>query len=232
MKDGKRSRRRLVMADGLLDPALVGRKFGCLTIATRTIQQAGAALDVSVDCSQCGSRTWARLHKIERRVPRGCKQCVRHFGDHCPEWIYRRVQHQWRRCNDPKEINYDRYGGRGIRFLFASVYEGTCWIVQNLGLPSDRSMELDRINNDGHYTQGNLRWVTPSQNSSNRNSYTRPNSRWRKFQSEFPDVQYDHMYLDTLFRKGMTGQQIADRWRLKFGTSSTAVPATDTPQPE
>lgn len=170
---GQQSRRRLVSDCGLLEREFVGRQFGCLTIATRTIQDRGPQLLVEVDCSQCGNRSFARFHKIERRTPRGCKHCVRHFGEHCPEWIYRRVQHQWRRCNDPKDIGFHLYGGRGIEFRFSSIWDATRWIVENLGVPDDRSLTIDRIENDGHYEPGNLRWATASQQMKNRRPFRR-----------------------------------------------------------
>ena len=202
------------MENGLLKPEFVGNQYGCLTIATRIVKyppkQSG--VQVEVHCDLCGRRSFAHLHKMERRVPRGCKQCIRHFGPRCPEWIYRRVQHQWRRCNDPKTICYERYGGRGIEFRFPSVWEATCWIVKHLGVPSDRTLTLDRTNNDGHYEPGNLRWATTSQQMKNRRKMTRPGSRYRRFLAQYPHVKYQHMYLDSLFRYGLSFDQVAQRW--------------------
>lgn len=64
-----------------------------------------------------------------------------------------------RRCNDPEMVCYPRYGGRGIRCKFYSVEEFSKYILRELG---DRppGLTLDRINNDGHYEPGNLRWAT------------------------------------------------------------------------
>ena len=64
-----------------------------------------------------------------------------------------------RRCKDPEMVCYHRYGGRGIRCKFDSVEEFAGYIVRELG---DRppGLTLDRINNDGHYEPGNLRWAT------------------------------------------------------------------------
>lgn len=215
---GQQSRRRLIDEKGLLDPSFVGKKYGCLTIATRTTRSSGATLEVMILCERCRKKSFAKFHKIERRVPRGCANCINKFGDHCPEWIYRRVQKQWRRCNDPKTICFERYGGRGIEFKFPSVYEGTCWIVANLGVPTNRKLTLDRIDNDGHYAPGNLQWADVSQQMKNRAKYVRPASRYQRFVTEYPDVGYERRYLDSLFRHGLTAKQIADRWR-KRGTS-------------
>lgn len=69
------------------------------------------------------------------------------------------------RCNNPRDRGYANYGGRGIKFRFKSVMEGCLWIQENLGL--HREFELDRINNDGHYEPGNLRYATRSMQARN-----------------------------------------------------------------
>lgn len=213
MQAGKRSPRRNLVTEGLLDPGFVGKRYGCLTIATRTVRNHGPQLEVEVTCD-CGHRSFRKFHKLSRRTPRGCENCMRRFGGHCPEWIYRRVQHQWRRCTDPKEITYHRYGGRGIQFKFGSVYEATCWIVQHLGVPTDTSLTLDRIDNNGHYEPGNLRWATVSQQMKNREKITKPGSRCRKFWADYPEVGYSIGHLDSLFRAGLSPAQIAERWKI------------------
>ena len=70
------------------------------------------------------------------------------------------------RCNNPNSGRYYTHGGRGIKFLFNSFDE----FFAAVG-PRPDGMTLDRINNDGHYEAGNLRWATPSQQVSNRRRY-------------------------------------------------------------
>lgn len=67
------------------------------------------------------------------------------------------------RCNNSRAVKYANYGGRGIRFLFDS-FEA---FVAELG-PRPMRTSLDRINNDGHYEPGNVRWATDKQQSQNR----------------------------------------------------------------
>lgn len=70
------------------------------------------------------------------------------------------------RCNNPNSGRYYTHGGRGIKFLFNSFDE----FFAAVG-PRPDGMTLDRIDNDGHYEAGNLRWATPSQQVSNRRRY-------------------------------------------------------------
>lgn len=70
------------------------------------------------------------------------------------------------RCHDPNAFNYSRYGGRGIKCLFESYHE----IIEEIGpRPSDK-YSIDRIDNDGHYERGNIRWVTMKQQMQNQRS--------------------------------------------------------------
>jgi hypothetical protein len=79
---------------------------------------------------------------------------------------YRAYTDAKRRCNNPNSCRYYTHGGRGIKFLFKSFDE----FFAAVG-PRPDGMSLDRIDNDGHYEAGNLRWATPSQQVSNRRKY-------------------------------------------------------------
>jgi hypothetical protein len=65
-----------------------------------------------------------------------------------------------RRCDDP---DFTGYHGRGIEFHFSSPQE----LVEEIGLRPDGT-ELDRIDPDGHYTHGNVRWRNKSENRGSR----------------------------------------------------------------
>ena len=70
------------------------------------------------------------------------------------------------RCTNEKNPSYDRYGGRGIK-----VCERWRDIRNYLSdLPDGyfEGAEIDRIDNNGDYEPGNVRWATASQNCDNR----------------------------------------------------------------
>lgn len=68
------------------------------------------------------------------------------------------------RCCNPNNKYYKNYGGRGIKFLFKSAEE----VLQDIGPRPDRKRHFDRINNDGHYEKGNVRWATYSESHLNK----------------------------------------------------------------
>lgn len=73
------------------------------------------------------------------------------------------------RCTDPKFDGYENYGGRGIKFLFTSFEQ---FFAELGSRPEGKT--LDRINNDGNYEPGNVRWATNSAQKKNRRPSKKP----------------------------------------------------------
>lgn len=71
------------------------------------------------------------------------------------------------RCSNTKDKCYPRYGGRGI-----SVCERWLHSFQNflddLGAKPSNAHSLDRIDVNGNYEPGNVRWATPKEQGRNR----------------------------------------------------------------
>lgn len=78
---------------------------------------------------------------------------------------YRSAKYRCRNRRDPW------YGGGGVQFLVRSFQE----FLADVGLPPPGT-SIDRINNDGHYQCGNLKWSTPLEQARNR----RPPKRKRR----------------------------------------------------
>jgi hypothetical protein len=76
------------------------------------------------------------------------------------------------RCENGNNKAYKNYGGRGIEFRFVDTRAATIWVLDNLGLPPTGT-SIDRIDNNGHYEAGNLRWATSKEQSDNKREYLR-----------------------------------------------------------
>ncbi len=74
------------------------------------------------------------------------------------------------RCTNPGNKRFKDYGGRGIQLYplwqddFSAFYE---YILTALGPKPSSSHSIDRINNDGNYEPGNIRWASTFQQGSN-----------------------------------------------------------------
>jgi hypothetical protein len=82
---------------------------------------------------------------------------------------YQAYQHAKCRCNDPDDSSYYNYGGRGIEFRFESFED----FFAEVGLRPEGKTMIDRVDVNGHYEVGNLRWVDDIESAGN----TRRNRR-------------------------------------------------------
>lgn len=74
------------------------------------------------------------------------------------------------RCYNKNNWRYKHYGARGIIVCeswknFDNYYT---WIKNNLGNKPDKSYSLDRVDNNGNYEPGNLRWASKKTQSKNK----------------------------------------------------------------
>ena len=100
-----------------------------------------------------------------------------------------------KRCINPNNKDYDKYGGRGIticdRWLnsFENFYE-------DMGDRPFKGAQLDRKENDKGYYKSNCRWVTSKQNNNNRRN---PKGRKlnpdkvREIRSLYPEFTQDQL---------------------------------------
>lgn len=107
---------------------------------------------------------------------------------------YDRWRHMLDRCENPNSPSYPDYGGRGISVC--DRWHDIANFVDDLPSGFKPGMEIDRIDNDGDYCPGNVRWSTKKVNSSNRrstrlithNGVTRTASEWSKLLGGAPHL--------------------------------------------
>ena len=96
------------------------------------------------------------------------KQCassthgaLKHYPSEYTSWHGMR-----QRCDNPKNTNYPRYGGRGI--TYDKNWERFENFILDMGEKPNSNMELDRINNEQNYCKENCRWATRKEQTRNR----------------------------------------------------------------
>jgi hypothetical protein len=142
-------------------------------------------------CSACKrakpASAFYRHSKTKDGLQTACRECQRARSASRNAAHYRR----WRNINDrvfkTTHKEFHNYGGRGITMApeWANDYEAfKIYIESELG-PCPEGHSLDRIDNDGHYVPGNLRWATPLVQTHNRRVSV---VRWEKAAEPPPRV--------------------------------------------
>lgn len=72
------------------------------------------------------------------------------------------------RCRNPRHIGFRYYGARGI--TVCERWRDFAAFLADVG-PRPKGWTLDRINPDGDYEPGNVRWVSPSDQRKNQRPY-------------------------------------------------------------
>ena len=133
---------------------------------------------VSVACA-CGTIGLVLARHLKSGHSRGCRMCCVHghatnYRQLCSDDAVRSrlleaIRGAVKRCTKESDKDYHRYGGRGIRVHPDWLANRQFFFAYLLTLPGheDPVLQIDRINNDGNYEPGNLRFATHSENVRN-----------------------------------------------------------------
>ena len=149
---------------------ITGQKFGRLT-ATECVGK--SRWRFSCDC---GGETITSSNNVKNGHTQSCG-CYRRerAGETHRKYgkSYTKVRNAWMkmrdRCYDPKSEQFRNYGGRGISV--ADIWQGEHGFKNfyaHIGEPPSPKHTLDRINTDGNYEPGNVRWSTQKVQQNNR----------------------------------------------------------------
>lgn len=160
---------------------LTGHRFGRLLVLERATS---VTRHTRWLCRcDCGETVSVYAHSLRRGFTRSCG-CLRreaareiieinrglepnliHGMTESPE--YRSWCHMKQRCLNPNSIRYERWGGRGIKICpqWLNSFET---FYADVGERPSPIHSIDRINNDGNYEPGNVRWATHKEQRNNR----------------------------------------------------------------
>jgi len=149
-------------------PIEIGDRFGRWTVLAKAPRR-GRHIYWLVRCD-CGTENTVDSQHLRSGASQSCgclpRKGVHGMTDH--PW-YLRWNSMRNRCNNPTNRDYHLYGGRGIKVCpqwddFPTYVRD----VEALGPPpSPEHTTIDRIDNDGIYEPGNIRWATQKEQRAN-----------------------------------------------------------------
>lgn len=141
---------------------LLGQRFGRLTVIERVESDSNGNAYWKCKCD-CGNYCTVRSYLLTRQIVVSCgcyrkEHNLKHGLTHTP--IYNLWNGIKNRCTNPNVRNYRIYGGRGITICdewleFQNFYN----YVSTLEHYDDDGYTLDRIDVNGNYQVGNVRWI-------------------------------------------------------------------------
>ena len=147
---------------------LTGKRFGRLTIICFGSTRWRCLCD-------CGETTWVRSGALRSGSTQSCGCLAKEnlaagittTHGHSINGKSSKTFRAWlgakARCNNPNNKDFKNYGGRGIKFQLYNFTD----VLTHIG-KCPPGMSLDRIDNNGNYEYGNIRWATPKEQNNNK----------------------------------------------------------------
>lgn len=83
--------------------------------------------------------------------------------------LFIRYQGMLQRCYNPRNPSYKHYGARGV--AVCQEWRDSFWsFVSAVGQPPTMEHTLERVDNDGEYCPGNVRWATRAEQNRNKST--------------------------------------------------------------
>ena len=143
--------------------SLIGKTFGRLKVAYRNRHgfmcycKCGRSIILHRSNLLTGTKSCGCLRKEAREKGLNYRHGFAPKINRSPEYAIWNTMRA--RCHNPKTSSYPNYGGRGIS-VCKRWRKSFVNFINDMGRrPSDK-YTLDRIDNDGNYEPGNVRWAT------------------------------------------------------------------------